>query len=351
MARGIIFSALTVLICCAIVGVEGGRSVRDIAASGNVKDLEELLASGVNPNDDGSEEIGSPTALWEAASRGDEAMTSLLLQFRANTSTANAKTLSTPLHIAIEKGYGKVVRLLLSYGAKVDAEDKQGRTPEHLIKADDGATRLLLDILSTHGPIGLEDPPGTWHLFDDENRGLQYYFNPVTEESRWMKPPSCAWRRLSVEDQPIYVNEITHQTEWVMPPALCWKKIELEGAETFWLNFKTNVTSVRVPAELPADFAQELEAKGSAYWFNEVTGESQWENPAEGTWNELRDDHNRRYWFKPRTGEATYKQPVDAAWSEMRSDEHNRTFYYNEVTEEITWSKPGALGWTSHDEL
>eukprot|EP00959_Pyramimonas_sp_CCMP1952_P233735 4884714-Pyramimonas_sp.AAC.2 len=38
-----------------------------------------------------------------------------------------------------------------------------------------------------------------------------------------MKPPSCSWRQMRIDGQPIYMNEITHQTSWVRPPALCWK--------------------------------------------------------------------------------------------------------------------------------
>ena len=63
--------------------------------------------------------------------------------------------------------------------------------------------------------------------------------------------------------------------------------MSLPGAEAFWLNFKTNVTSARVPAELPEELAEEIAQQPSSYWFNEVTGVSQWEDPKESSWNSL----------------------------------------------------------------
>jgi len=332
------------------------RSLRALAKAGDIATVEQMLAGGMDPNeeDNTKEGKGLAPALWEAAKISDAAMVSLLLQFRANTTLAvDAQTRSVPLLVAVEKNSDAVVRLLLSYGADMDVPNKVGLTPRRASHMASDAIRLLFEIRDRHGPIGLEDPPGTWHLFDDKDRGMPFYFNPITQEARWMKPPSCSWRRMVVDvAQPIYMNEITHQTSWVMPPGLCWKKVDIPGTEAFWLNFKTNVTNARQPAELPNDLAAELEAEPSTYWFNEVTGASQWEDPKESSWNMLQDKEGRAYWFKPSTGDSTYKQPIEAAWKQkVDQKKEKQVFYYNEVTEETTWMKPPELGWVQHDEL
>mmetsp|Transcript_34918 Transcript_34918/g.48426 ORF Transcript_34918/g.48426 Transcript_34918/m.48426 type:complete len:349 (+) Transcript_34918:315-1361(+) len=345
-------SCLIYLICGILFVNIAADSLSASAKSGDIAILEQLLAKGDNPNilTNADEEAGLRPALWEAANNGDFAMVSLLLQFHANTSQGDNFG-TTPLHLAVQKGKDQVVRILLSYGADADAPNRLGDTPRTSARSSSAGVLTLFSILEAHGPVGLEDPPGSWHLFEDKEHALPFYFNPVTQEARWMKPPSCAWKRMHVEGQPIYVNEITHQTTWILPPALCWKKISVEGTESFWLNFKTNVTTAKQPAELPEDLAQESQAKPSAYWFNVVTGTSQWNDPKEHAWNQLQDSSGRNYWFKPATGDSTYTQPQEAAWKERVSKEHGRPFYFNEVTEETTWKKPAELGWIQHDEL
>jgi len=315
---------------------------------GDLQTVEQLLSQGADPNSDPT--VGPP-ALWEAAHHADAAMVSMFLQFRANHSQTDPASGSTALHVAVSKNSDQVVRLLLAYGAIVDIPDSAGTTARRAAALAAPSIQLLFRILEKHGPVGLEDPPGTWHLFEDKQNGKPFYFNPTTQESRWMKPPSCSWQRMLAGGQPIYVNDITHQSMWTMPPALCWKKVSLPGADAIWLNFRNNATQPKLPAEITIELAQELEKTPSQYWFNVVTGESQWNDPKEDNWNQLQDVNDRKYWFRPSTTESTYLQPPEAAWRKIESKEHDRPFYYNDVTSEATWTKPAPLGWIQHDEL
>ncbi|XP_023340386.1 tankyrase-2 [Eurytemora carolleeae] len=56
----------------------------------------------------------------------------LLRRKDINPSPHNPVTKRTPLHIAAEKGYGHIARLLLDSGADVNAKDEGGNTPLHI---------------------------------------------------------------------------------------------------------------------------------------------------------------------------------------------------------------------------
>ena len=147
-----------------------------------------------------------------------------------------------------------------------------------------------------------------------------------------------------------YKGSSTAHTLGGWPPLATATQVHLPGAEPFWLNFRTNATNAKTPAELPAELVQELQSAHNRYFFNVVTGQSQWSDPRETQWNPLTDREGRRYWFRPSTGDSTYDLPVEAAWREMR-DENDRHFYYNDATSETTWTKPAPLGWMHHSEL
>jgi Carboxypeptidase regulatory-like domain/Ankyrin repeats (3 copies)/Ankyrin repeats (many copies) len=65
----------------------------------------------------------------------------------------------TPLFIAVENGNVEIVELLLNFGAKVNARDKQKRTP--LMSLDDDATPELIELLVRHNvKLNLIDKEG-----------------------------------------------------------------------------------------------------------------------------------------------------------------------------------------------
>ena len=66
-------------------------------------------------------------ALLAAIEKGDKATVQRLLAMNANVNFTLYGT--TPLHLAAEKGYPEIVRLLISYGADFQKENADGKTP------------------------------------------------------------------------------------------------------------------------------------------------------------------------------------------------------------------------------
>lgn len=70
------------------------------------------------------------TALYYAASRGQEGIVRLLLEKGAQVGTADQYE-ETALHLAATRGYLGVTRLLLDHGAQVDVANHKNETALH----------------------------------------------------------------------------------------------------------------------------------------------------------------------------------------------------------------------------
>ncbi|MDQ1355397.1 MAG: hypothetical protein QG657_5707 [Acidobacteriota bacterium] len=114
-------------------------SVLAFACWNNHKDMVELLIrKGVSLK---------PPALWCAVYRGNKGIVELLLAKGAVVEDTGSKAWE-PLHVAVEKGYGDLVQLLLEHGADVNRRYYGNRIPLHEItywkKDHVEITRLLL---------------------------------------------------------------------------------------------------------------------------------------------------------------------------------------------------------------
>ncbi|RYP12006.1 hypothetical protein DL765_007522 [Monosporascus sp. GIB2] len=87
------------------------------------------------------------TALHLAAKEGYEAVVRLLLDYGADVNANDLYRRKTALHLAAGEGYEAVVRLLLDYGADVNAKDKDEWTALHWVaqRGYEAVIRLLLD--------------------------------------------------------------------------------------------------------------------------------------------------------------------------------------------------------------
>lgn len=101
------------------------------------------------------------------------------------------------------------------------------------------------------------------------------------------------------------------------------------------------------------------------YFFNETTGESQWDPPegwveeCDPNWTEVIDpDTKEMYYYNTVTEDSTWEKPVgflsppaesvDEAnrgsdWIEVVDPDSNETYYFNTVTEESVWDRPAEF--------
>ena len=127
----------------------GFTPLHEAAESNSIEDLEELLASGANPN--AKESLLNQTPLHRAAMAGSKDAAERLLESGADPNIRDVDG-DTPLHAAIKSpandhNHLAAVNSLIAHGARLDLPDKQsGRTPLSLAVASNKiktAERLL----------------------------------------------------------------------------------------------------------------------------------------------------------------------------------------------------------------
>ncbi|KAG2485835.1 hypothetical protein HYH03_015418 [Edaphochlamys debaryana] len=87
-----------------------------------------------------------------------------------------------------------------------------------------------------------------------------------------------------------------------------------------------------------------LELQQEWYFFNEVTGAVQLEDPGSTPFEDPAT--GQRYWLDPE-GRRLEQDPhrEKYAWSENWSSNTNKPFYFNRITRESTWEQPPDLAW------
>ncbi len=101
------------------------RELIQAAERTDIKQVEALLKSGVNPN--GVIDVGGENALMHAVLLGSVEMTRLLLEAGADPNLKGRGF--TPLGMASLQGRAQIVRQLLKAGADVDRKSSDGNTP------------------------------------------------------------------------------------------------------------------------------------------------------------------------------------------------------------------------------
>ncbi|OIR04222.1 ankyrin repeat protein [mine drainage metagenome] len=93
-------------------------------------------------------------AMLAAIEKGDKASVERLLAMNTNVNfTLNG---TTPLHLAAEKGYPEIVRLLIAYGADFQKENAEGKTPLDVALAKMKfiqTEEILINANNTYGAI------------------------------------------------------------------------------------------------------------------------------------------------------------------------------------------------------
>ena len=123
-----------------------GMKLRLACKEGNTKLIEVLLRSGTNAN--ATRGPHGSTALHSAANDGHFEASKLLIKYGAEVDARNEFGWS-PLHYAVRRGDCSVVKLLLQHGASPNALDEKNQTPLHVVAQEDHTD--VLEILIQNG--------------------------------------------------------------------------------------------------------------------------------------------------------------------------------------------------------
>lgn len=197
----------------------------------------------------------------------------------------------------------------------------------------EGAPEAVADAGAEAG--GAEDE---WAEYLDEASGLTYWFNAVTGETTWTKPSAdgtagdgeerefatelldendpAAWETVTADDGSIYYyNTVTGVSQWDEPQAL---QAKLRAAAAFSSAAPTEESNV---ADDPDDWQSVHDDEGNDYYFNAKTGESAWQRPG-------------------LLGKVLAASRATKALQWWRAeDEHGNEYFYNEAGE-TSWTDP-----------
>ncbi|GAX83439.1 hypothetical protein CEUSTIGMA_g10864.t1 [Chlamydomonas eustigma] len=262
-----------------------------------------------------------------------------LIQFGVEVNAKEPGSEVTALYLAAQANAVDIVRLLLAYGADPKATSKSGKSAADLMTLP--ALKDLLTAWEKSGAMAFEDAPGAWIKTKEDEK--EYWFNKMTNEGRWNMPPSCAWQRVEVKGGPSeYVNYVTSQVVYQLPPALSWRKVRASG-EDLWYNWKSNITQREQPDEMPQYMLEEAASLTNVRWFNEKTQQYSWEDPKTTShWRPVEED-GKTYYFNLITGESQWEMPDDVAWS--KHEHEGSHYYHNSQTGENTWDVPAHEAW------
>jgi hypothetical protein len=157
---------------------------------------------------------------------------------------------------------------------------------------------------------------------------------------------------------------VTKETTWDQPVILGWKARRTGGSESACFPARALHTRTRLRLPLPraprapaapqrpqlprriADACLAVSQQAEkGFWFNNITGASQWELPDALGIETVVDGEKRRYWVVD--GTPTWSAPTEYAWRQLVSpDGDGRLYFENTATGAVTWERPAALGWS-----
>jgi hypothetical protein len=226
----------------------------------------------------------------------------------------------------------------------------------------------------------VDETTNFWTKHVDEE-GREYFSNESTGETQWEKPENfhehsalseelsedgrdeagsfskSNWtKHLDDEGRDYYYNENTGETQWEKPEDFHEKSALSEEPPEDDYDDK-----VQSPSK--GNWTHHLDDEGREYYYNENSGETQWERPDDfideetspdrpvSRWTKHQDEDGREYFYNRETGETQWEQPDDfdeeqesttkssEKW-QKHTDEEGREFFYNELTGETQWEKP-----------
>jgi ankyrin repeat protein len=143
--------AIAVLLLATIA--TANSSVADAARAGDLNAVKTMLKGGGDVN---AAHGDGMTALHWAASRGDAAMTQMLLAAGANIRATSRLGGITPLHLASQAGHASVVAALIAAGADSNVATATGATPL-MLAARAGSTETVTRLIETGADVNAKE--------------------------------------------------------------------------------------------------------------------------------------------------------------------------------------------------
>ncbi len=128
--------------------MHGGTALHQAASQGSIKVIELLLANKADVNA-GNNEGYTPLHAVVSYGKNDTRKTvvEILLKSGANVNAKTTRDGETPFHKAIDRGDVEIVKLLLNYGADVNAVSKFGVSSIYFARN----SQVVLELLKEHG--------------------------------------------------------------------------------------------------------------------------------------------------------------------------------------------------------
>ncbi|CAJ1954685.1 unnamed protein product [Cylindrotheca closterium] len=175
-----------------------------------------------------------------------------------------------------------------------------------------------------------DELPSDWVEAVDESTGQTYYYNTVTQETAWERPPMASdgqEKDAGDADEAEYSTAEDDQTDGVVDDS-------------------TPTTE----DEMPADWIEAVdESSGQTYYYNTATQETSWEKPlttsdardevaADATDDRSETEENQEDAAVNETTPET-DEGLPSDWIETE-DGNGQVYYYNTVTNETSWERP-----------
>ncbi len=132
------------------------EALRLAAHSGNLSDVERLIAAGADVN---ARDVLGTTALHDAAWSGHLDVAAFLIAHGADINAQTGQRAATPLEFAVLQDHASLVKLLAASGARLDTRFRNEQTILHLACAQ-GDPQIVAILLGAHADLNATDASG-----------------------------------------------------------------------------------------------------------------------------------------------------------------------------------------------